>query len=165
MHTNSQVQALTLSEERFRCSYSISYPGEACQLNQNPDTGFGAVSRSGRLPTIIGNCHMLWSDRARPRRWMMGTEALCTQAFPVTPQLFELGAGELPVLCSFNLPRAGRNARCMLTQAGNSMNVLVMSVILLHGLTQWERKLPSPLLYGVRDARAMVRAKRSWLRG
>ena len=125
------VKALNLGEERFRSSYLITSPEEVFQLNQNPDSGFGATSRKGLLPTIIGNAHMLWTQQTNPPRWLMGSEALATLGFPVIPFLWGIQADMFPPLCSFNKARSGRTSRTMFTQAGNSMSVFVMAVILV----------------------------------
>ena len=114
----------------------------------------GANSKNNRMPTIIGNCHMLFTARAQPERWLVSSEALATQGFPIVPLL--CGLQTLPKLSCFNVPRENRTSRSMLVQAGNSMNVLVMSVILLHGLTQWEKKQTPSLMLTVRAARAGV---------
>ena len=147
-------QALNLSEERFRVSYMTSSPDEVVQLNQNPDNGFGATSRRGQLQTIIGNAHMLWTEVISPCRWMAGSEALATLGFPVVPYLWGLRPEEFPHLCAFNVPRTGRTSRTMLIQAGNSMNVYVMAVILLHGLTQWQARETPGIMCSIRLARS-----------
>lgn len=119
------ARALTFAEERFRASYAESKPNQCWQLNQNPDAGFGASSTDHCLPTVIANVHVLYTERVSPARWMLGSEALCTQGFPVLPGLWGLGQDEFPCLCSFNLPKKDRTSRRLLIQAGDSMNQCV----------------------------------------
>lgn len=151
-------RALNFSEERYRASYERLHPGQAWQLNQNPDAGFGAASTNRFLPTLIGNIHMLFTEEVSPARWLMGSEALATQGFPVVPRLWGIAIEDFPVLCSFNKARAGRVSRQLLKQAGNSMNVFAMTVLTLHGLSEWQRKQLPPLLANIRLSRSVARA-------
>lgn len=87
----------------------------------------------------------------------MGSEALTTQSFPVVPGLWGVPPESTPVLCSFNLPREGRTSRAMMSQAGNSMNVIVMTVINLHGLLAFERRQLPDLVANIRLSRRAMR--------
>lgn len=152
------LKALTYSEEQFRCSYDAAKPNQAWQLNQNPDSGFGSSSNDRQLQCVIANVHLLFTQRVQPARWMVGSEALATQAFPVVPFLWGIPPDEFPALCSFNLPRGQRTSRQMLVQAGNSMNVMALSVISLHGLTEWQRRPLPPLMANIRLSRSAALA-------
>lgn len=150
------AKSLTFGEDRFLASYRHSRPGQAWQLNQNPDSGFGSSSNDTSLPTVIANMHMLYTDRVVPGRWLAGSEALSTQGFPVMPFLWNIRPEKFPPLCTFNIPSSTRTSRRMLTQAGNSMNVMVMSVLMLHGLLEWELKPEPSLLACIRLSRAVA---------
>ena len=147
---------LTDSEDRFRSSYALLSPGQACQLNQNPDAGFGSASTSCCLPTLIANVHMLWTDRVSPARWMMGSEALTAQGFPLLPVIWGTHLKDLPCLSSFHVHRQDRSSRNMLTQAGNSMSCLVMTVLHLHGLCAWKPRDVPQLLANIRLSRTAI---------
>ena len=62
-------------------------------------------------------------------RWMMGTEALIAQGFPIHPSIH---AGLQ--LCCFGVPPLNppRRARVVRVQAGNSMHLFVISVQFLY---------------------------------
>lgn len=157
---NPFERSLTFAEERFRSSYQNIKPGQAWQLNQNPDAGFGSSSSEQCLCTLISNVHMLYTERVTPARWMCGSEALATQGFPVVPYLWGISPKDFPLLSSFNMPSPMRSSRRMLAQAGNSMNVMVMSVISLHGLLEWQRRPVPPLLRGIGSARSSVKVQK-----
>ena len=140
------AKSLTFAEERYRASYAEMRPGQAWQLNQNPDAGFGASSSDHCLPTIIANVHLLFTERVSPARWLLGSELLCSQGFPVAPYLWGIPPSEFPILCSFNLERPSRTSRQIREQSGDTMNVFVMTILALHGILEWEHK-PLPSLF------------------
>lgn len=154
------LSALTCSEERYRLSYAAEHPQQAWQLNQNPDAGFGATSKDHKLPTLIGNVHMLFTEHpdVRPSRWLVGSEALATQAFPVVPYLFGIPPDQFPPLCTFNVAREGRTSRQLLVQAGNAMNTMVITAICLHGLCDWKRAEIPSLMSNIRLSRSLTLA-------
>lgn len=155
------TKCLTWGEEQFRCSYEHSHPGQVWQLNQNPDSDFGAASSNGfAFPTITANAHMLFTDCVKPARWLAGSEALAMQSFPVVPGLWGIDQANFPRLCSFNVANPKRTSRQMLAQAGNSMNVQCMTVLALHGFLSWNLKQLPPLMANIRLSRSAVRAAR-----
>lgn len=83
-------------------AYRAMTPGQVYQLNQNPSSGFGSTSTPWALATLIRNCGLLYCDEVS--RWMLPTEILATQGFPVVPGVFNLAASSGPKLCSFNFP-------------------------------------------------------------
>ena len=151
--------SLTFTEERFRSVYAETHPHQCWQLNQNPESGFGASSTDHCLPTVIANAHLLYTERVSPARWLVGSEALCTQGFPVMPGLWGLDQADLwsLALCAFNLPREGRTSRRLMVQAGDSMNTMVMTVLALHGLVAWDRKKVPNVIANIRLSRSAVR--------
>ena len=153
------LKSLTFAEERFRASYQETRPGQAWQLNQNPDSGFGASSTDKCLPTIIANVHLLYSDRVSPSRWLTGSELLVTQGFPVLPGLWGEDPKNFPVLCSFNIPRPSRTSRHLRDQAGDSMNTMVMTMLALHSWMEWPRKPLPSLFSNIRKSRNVTRGE------
>ena len=154
---NAFLKALNFGEESFRLSYALTHPNQAWQLNQNPESGFGAASTDHCFPTVVANAHMLFTEKIVPARWIMGSEALATQGFPIIPFLWNIHPEQFPKLCSFNKPRPDRTSRHLLTQAGNSMNVYVMTLMMLHGLVEWQRKPLPGLFQDIRSSRILTR--------
>lgn len=152
------AKSLTFAEERYRASYAEMRPGQAWQLNQNPDAGFGASSSDHCLPTIIANVHLLFTERVSPARWLLGSELLCSQGFPVAPYLWGIPSSEFPILCSFNLERPSRTSRQIREQSGDTMNVFVMTILALHGILEWEHKPLPSLFANIRLSRNSTRA-------
>ena len=130
------LAALNVGEEDNRSSYALLHPNQVWALNQNPSNGFDNASNDLHLQTLIANMHMLWTEHpsVHPAHWLMGSEALVAQCFPLCPDLWNVPRNEFPILSSFDLPREGRTSRAMMSQAGNSMNVIVMTAIHLLGL-------------------------------
>ncbi|CAE7837095.1 unnamed protein product [Symbiodinium sp. CCMP2592] len=153
------LAALNTGEESIRSSYELVHPNQVWALNQNPATGFANTSTDRHLQTIIANLHMLWTQHSSvvPARWLMGSEALVTQAFPIVPGLWGVSPDDTPVLCSFNLPREGRTSRSMMAQAGNSMNIIVMTVVSLHGLLSYEQRQLPDIVANIRLSRRAMR--------
>ena len=83
-------KVLTASEELSVRSYSLKWPDAAYQLNQNPGSSFETHSSGQNLATLIKNCYMIYWENANPQRWMTGTEAICTQGFPVHPEVLRI---------------------------------------------------------------------------
>ena len=126
-------RALTQTELDHLEAYQASNPGHVYQLNQNPTSGFGATSTPWALATLIRNCGLLYFDDAN--RWLLPTELLATQGFPVIPGMFNLRDPEhARELCSFNIARADRKGRHVGAQAGNSMHTFPMTVLQIHSL-------------------------------
>ena len=66
-------------------------------------------------------------------RWLLPTECLLGQSFPVHPALH---AGFK--ICCFNFNRPGRKGRQICAQAGNSMNVVCPFICALHSAVCWQ---------------------------
>lgn len=137
--------ALAASETEHLEAYRASTPGHVFQLNQNPSAGFGSTSTPWALATLIRNCGLLYFDDLE--RWMLPTEILSTQGFPVVPKIFNLASEDSPKLCSFNHYRKDRTGRQIGAQAGNSMHVFPMTVLQLHSLVCLRHQVvPEPLV-------------------
>ena len=67
--------------------------------------------------------------------------------------------------CSFHHPRAERSSHQMWSQAGNSMNVLVMGMLELHSLWSWRRTPIPKLLACIHSARLVQWTKQLALFG
>ena len=124
-------KALNRTEQAYDQEYCKSYAHEARQLNQDPKSGHGMHSNNNLLHTLIRNMGLIFSsshDNDDHRRWLCGTEALISQAFPVHP---EFRAANDVILTSFNTLRP-RKPRIICGQAGNSMNINIAFIVELH---------------------------------
>lgn len=131
-------------------SYEKSWPGQAFQLNQDPDSNHGSHSNPWSLQTVIHNAGLLFSQAVDPPRWMFGCEVLSTQGFPVVAGVWNLkGPKPNTPLCSFNVPRTTRSSRAAAEQAGNGMSVLVMTVVQMHSLACYHYAKPGRILSSV----------------
>ena len=95
-------------------------------------------SNNNLLHTLIRNMGLIFSsshDNDDHRRWLCGTEALISQAFPVHP---EFRAANDVILTSFNTLRP-RKPRIICGQAGNSMNINIAFIVELHSWLCWRR--------------------------
>lgn len=90
-HSEPFRACLTDTEELFWQGYQHKFPGKAGQLNQDSLSGHGMASLKGCLHTLIANCHLIFSDKCKPERWLVGTEMLTSMGFPVLPGLLEEG--------------------------------------------------------------------------
>ena len=64
----------------------MRWPGCAAQLNQDPYAqGMKTKADSPCLHTLIANCSLIMSDVVKPARWLLPTEALLSQGFPLLP--------------------------------------------------------------------------------
>jgi hypothetical protein len=91
-------KVLSLSEELSVRSYALKWPDAAYQLNQDPDSSFQTHSAGTTLATLIRNCYMIYWDKADPERWLSGTEAICTQGWPVHPEVRRVMSPETALL-------------------------------------------------------------------
>ena len=80
-------KCLNNTELRFLQGYKLQHPNQCWQLNQNPGSGHGASSTGRCMITLIRNSHLIYSDAVSPERWLLGSEALAAQGFPVHPGL------------------------------------------------------------------------------
>ncbi|CAK9099072.1 Uncharacterized protein SCF082_LOCUS46421 [Durusdinium trenchii] len=148
-------KVLTEGEELFLRSYMLKWPDSVYQLNQNPDTSFQSHSSGKALPTIIKNCSIMYWANASPERWISGTEAVCTQGFPIHPEVTRALPAETR-LCSFHTKRQERSTRHMWCQAGNSMNCLVMGLLNFHSSMCWKPVHVPDLLSNIRAGRLFL---------
>ncbi len=67
-----------------------------------PSSGRPITSnKDGSLQCVIRNCGTIWGDLpSGEKRWLLGTELLATQAFPVFPWLYAYPH------CSYAYPRS-----------------------------------------------------------
>ena len=131
--------ALNEMEYRFLEQYQRAWPDTAYQLNQDPSSGHGHHADKQVLFTLISNFGLVWHDGAK--RWLMPTEALVCQRFPVLPYIHD-GLE----LTTFNTRNESRNARHVCSQVGNSMHVGVMALLQLHSYAEIETR-PMPCLF------------------
>ena len=135
------------------------------QLNQNPLAGMGTTSTITYLHCIIHNVGLLYS--ATFQRWMMPSELLVAQGFPMHPEINEWAFNEhgptalVHPACSFNTKRHDKNGvrkvRNIGGQVGNSMNVNVVGIVLLWCLISPKRlDTVSPAI------RAISMLRRAW---
>eukprot|EP00435_Cladocopium_sp_Y103_P024848 s1306_g6.t1 len=145
--------ALNDMEYKFLDSYRRAWPGAAFQLNQCPTSGHGHHSSSEhRLFTLISNLGLIWSDHVG--RWMLPTETLICQHFPVLPY-FHRKEDELTV---FHIKNDARHGRRVGAQVGNSMHVGIMSLLQLHSLCEIKRATVPDLFVNIKLARTSVGA-------
>ena len=101
------------------------------QLNQDAGKGRGMQSRQHGdyeiLHTLIHNQGLLWCDRVSPRRWLAGSELLVAMGFPLHP----LYGASSHQGCVHSVRRP-RSSRTVAAQAGNSMHVNCVGLVLLH---------------------------------
>ena len=134
--------------------YQSRYPGLVWQLNQDPLSGHEMMSMPWCFNTLMHNAGLLFTEAVWPRRFLFPTEILTLMGFPVVPFVSHDG----PPLCSFNLPRT-RHPQRVAEQAGNSMNVLVITAVQLHSLVCYKyRKLPD-LISNIALAKQFVRGE------
>ena len=147
-------KTLTSTEEMFLLTYSLKWPDAAYQLNQNPDTSFETHSSGKALATLVRNMGIVYwdGDLTVPGRWITGTEAVCSQGFPVHPEVIR-AMPEGTRLCSFHTKLESRSTRHMWCQAGNSMNCLVIGLLDLHALLCWRHVSVPGLLSSIRAGR------------
>ncbi|CAE7573803.1 unnamed protein product [Symbiodinium sp. CCMP2592] len=143
---SSWEMALNEMEYRFLQQYRRAWPDSAYQLNQDPMSGHGHPANELVFFTLIANFGLIWSDVAR--RWLMPTEALICQRFPVLPYIHD-GVS----LTSFNSKNKNRNARHVCSQVGNSMHVGVMALLQLHSFADVEVKSVPCLFRNIKHAR------------
>ena len=162
---NSFRACLNPSEISYLEEYMSQDPdGELIyQLNQNPMAGMGTTSTSKHLHCIIHNVGLLYS--ATFERWMMPSELLVAQGFPMHPEINEWAFNDhgptalVHPVCSFNAKRHGgvRKARHIGAQVGNSMNVNVAGIVLL-----WCLISPKRLDTESPEIRAISMLRRAW---
>ena len=142
--------ALNEMETRFLGEYRRAWPNAAFQLNQDPASGHGHKASSDfRLFTLISNLGLIWSDHVN--RWILPTEALVCQHFPVLPY-FHKKDDELTVFHIQNEHRSGRHVGA---QVGNSMHVGIMSLLQLHSLAEVRRAKIPDLFQNIKLARTL----------
>ena len=115
------AHSLTTTEAKFLESYRKAWPAQVYQLNQKPDSGFGATSQEWALATVISNCGLMFGDQAN--RWMQPTELLATQGFPVIPGVFNLDREKPTIVMQFQL-QEGRADVLTLRDAGWQFHAL-----------------------------------------
>jgi hypothetical protein len=155
------LNVLSKMERSYLDSYESKWPGEAYQLNQDPDSGRGHFSKPWAFMTLIHNAWFLFTRRVSPPRWASPTEVLIMQKFPVVPMLHDKCD-----LTTFNHPSEHRKPHDVLCQMGNTMCVDVMSVDFLHSLVSVRRQPVSSLMRNIRLVESSVqsRVKRKRLR-
>ena len=109
---------------------------EACMLGQNPKSqGMSNRSKGGRMMTLIRNMELIYTKRLAVPRWMCGSEAAQCQNYRMDPKLRTpelLGAFATAPLHVYHMKNAERTSRSMRHAAGNTMDVFVVMVALVH---------------------------------
>eukprot|EP00435_Cladocopium_sp_Y103_P053912 s125_g17.t1 len=150
---NDYEKGLTEMEYGFLDAYRKMFPGMAYALNQDPCSGHGAHATSDfKLFTLIHNFGLVWGDHCG--RWLMPTEALAAQRFPILPVL----PHHQPqlMLTSFHLQNPQRSGRHIFSQVGNSMHCGVMALIQLHSFSEIQHRQVPGLFMNIRLARTGI---------
>ena len=146
--------SLTESEWTYLQEYRSAWPGTAYLLSQDPSSGHGHKAGRHALFTLIAQGGLVWSDTSTPKRWLLPTESLVCQGFPVVQGIHDMTDG----ICTFHFENPNRHGRHVVAQSGNSMHVGVMAVLQLHSFHAVQLK-PMPTLFSdISAARAFVRA-------
>lgn len=90
------LNTLTDSEDLQWKAYKARWPGMAGQLNQDAMSSHAMHSNPKCLHTLIANCGIIVTDKVSPERWLLATECLLAQGFPILPGCFgdqRLGKG------------------------------------------------------------------------
>ena len=82
------LAALTDTETLHWTAYKARWPGMAGQLNQDSMSPHATHSNKNCLHTLIANCGLIMSDSVSPERWLLASECLLAQGFPVLPGCF-----------------------------------------------------------------------------
>ena len=143
-------KALNHMEFTFLDSYRKMWPSSAYQLNQDPNSGHGHHAPGDyQMFTLISNFGLVWGEHAK--RWLMPTEALACQRFPVLPSLPH--HDPKLQLTSFHLRNPQRSGRHIFSQVGNSMHCGVMALIQLHSFSEVRHRQVPGLFMNIRLAR------------
>jgi hypothetical protein len=135
-------KALTQLEQQFSDEYEDLYPGCARSVHQHP-VKHSEHSTPTHLHTLIKNLHIVFADvgDGSCRRWLLSSEALAAQGFPVYPKAKPTDGA---MLTSFNIARVDRDIKVVSSQAGNAMHVQVAFVAMLHSYLCWPRADATP---------------------
>ena len=87
-HDEPFLAVLTDTEHMHWTAYKARWPGTAGQLNQDSMSQHATHSSKKCLHTLIANCGIIMSDQVSPERWLLGSECLLAQGFPVLPGCF-----------------------------------------------------------------------------
>lgn len=82
------LAALTESETIQWEAYKARWPGCAGQLNQDAMSPHATHSTEWCLHTLIANCGLIMSDKVCPQRWLLASECLLAQGFPILEGCF-----------------------------------------------------------------------------
>ncbi|CAE7399305.1 unnamed protein product [Symbiodinium sp. CCMP2456] len=129
---NEFEKALNPTETKSLRAYRAKSPTMAYSLSQNGATTFAMTSSAQHLQTMIRHSGLTWCDG--PLATGAGTEVLVTQAWPVHP-IVNAGMKVTPFHVDSPDPRMSRVLRA---QAGNSMNLFMLTVQFLHTLCHVE---------------------------
>ena len=149
--------ALTTNEFSYKEYYKSAWPNTAYLLNQDPSSGHGHHSGEHALFCLMANFGIVWlecEDDPSKTRWLLPTEALVTQHFPVMPFLHDKSLD----WTSFNMDNPKRQARHVCSQVGNSMHCGVMSVLQLYVLSEIKYKMLPNIVRNTSLAKSALRA-------
>lgn len=145
---NTFEAALNEMEFSFLQNYRKMWPGSAYALNQDPTSGHGHHAPDDcHMFTLIANFGLVWADHAG--RWMLPTEALACQRFPVVPFLHDPSLQ----LTSFHLANQYRSGRHIFHQVRNSMHCGVMALLQLHSFSEVKYRTVPSLFKNIKLAR------------
>eukprot|EP00435_Cladocopium_sp_Y103_P015431 s3436_g3.t1 len=88
VHEEPFLAVLTDTEYMHWQAYKSRWPGTAGQLNQDSMSPHATHSTQKCLHTLIANCGIIMSDQVSPERWLLGSECLLAQGFPILPGCF-----------------------------------------------------------------------------
>ena len=129
--------------------YRHKWPGCCYSLMQNPE-GHPSHSAGPTLQTVISACGLMWADasaltnndsdwqQGALSRQMLASEMLTSQGFRVKPShRSDFGTEDNYIQCSYQLRLPGRDPQHCKAQAGNSVNVNAMGLLLMHGYAHY----------------------------
>ena len=147
-HLASFERALSSMEVKHLHGYEeiIDLRTAAAQLNQHPGE-HPMHSRGTALHCVIHNMGLIFTRAVCPPRWLSASEALGVQGFrlhPATRNSSEVAQ------CSFQMPRPSRVGRTVRAQAGNSMHVQAIGMVILHSYVGCSFATPASVVEPVR---------------
>ena len=138
LNKHAFLACLSRQELARYARYEELYPGEACDLGQNPDKK--AVCTSGRRLHTLTRSTWLVMDR-KSDRWMTAQELLTSQGWPISAERVKAaGTSCIYIRCNNKYAPPRRTFRSMRNQVGNAIHinmigsVTMMSILMFPGL-------------------------------
>lgn len=154
----SFLAALIPNERKRLGMYEQQFPGQLCDLGQNPEKR-SLISKGDCLGTMLRSCGINWIPEHL--RWMSAREHLFSMGFPLTAEHIEAANG---AVCCFSdhIPAPlRRTRRSMLNQGGNSMHTIAIGSVMMFvmlaipgvGIEKVDDKIEEQMLSGHCGAR------------